>query len=39
MKSFGIEIDTNSDKWQKFAKMMRNANLSIPDYTKLKSTL
>ena len=39
MKEFGVNIDTSSEKWTKFANNMRKANLSIPDYTKLKNTL
>ena len=39
MKQFGIDIDTGSEEWKKFANEMRKANLAIPDYSKLKTNL
>lgn len=39
MEEFGVEIDTTSDEWLKFAQNMRDANGAIPDFSKLKQTL
>lgn len=39
MKEFGVNIDTSSDKWIKFANNMRQATGAMPDFSKLKTDL
>ena len=39
MKEFGVEIDVGSKEWQEFIDKMRTANLSMPDFSKLKEDL
>ena len=39
LKSFGKEVDTTSEEWQKFVTDMRNAHGAIPDFSKLQENL
>ena len=39
MKEFGVDIDTSSSEWQKFAEEMRIAAGATPDFSQLKDTL
>jgi hypothetical protein len=39
MKEYGVDIDTASSEWQKFAKEMRIAAGATPDFSQLRDTL